>query len=184
MTNKQTTKCIECGGEGELECQGDSHYIDTMSSHDCFNETCEECDGTGTTETKFSDFIRNSTEEEATEVFTDIMKGVAEDQKVILKTTLEERFNEKFIEFAPDGSNWGAGLRIRHTGTTQDREILDDIKDFIKQELQQERERIVKKINEDYIYNESLCCNGDYCKFECAKNKGEKLIKAINQDHE
>jgi len=183
MTNKQTTKCIECGGEGELECQGDSHYIDTMSSHDCFNETCEECDGTGTTETKFSDFIRNSTEEEATGVFTDIMKGVAEDQKVILKTTLEERFNEKFIEFAPDGSNWGAGLRIRHTGTTQDREILDDIKDFIKQELQQERERCVE-IAKDVTNEVKNNLTGTVEFYDGIRVTGTSIINAINQDHE
>jgi len=52
---------------------------------------CNSCNGTGTTETKFSDFIRNSTEEEATEVFTDIMKGVAEDQKVILTRTMNNK---------------------------------------------------------------------------------------------
>ena len=57
----------------------------------------------------------------------------AENQK--LKKSSEHRavtdvlkeFNEKFVEFAPDGSNWGAGLRIKHFGDIRDREVLDGI---------------------------------------------------------
>jgi len=157
MTNKQTTKCIECGGEGELECQGDSHYIDTMSSHDCFNETCEECDGTGTTETKFSDFIRNSTEEEATEVFTDIMKGVAEDQKVILKKTLEERF-EEFWYNSEKNDDYGVLARLKD-GDDPDYLIKDFIKNEIALAVQQERERITSKIEnsiENFAHTEHV----------------------------
>ena len=109
------------------------------------------------------------------------------------KTTLEERFEEKFIEFAPDGSNWGAGLRIRHTGTTQDREILDDIKDFIKQELQQERERCLKLVEEkqfeinidEYLPKVREWEKGYDKPFDDGYEQFRKdIIKAINQHNE
>jgi len=89
MNNKQTTKCTECFKE--------------ITTENYSGDNCNSC--TGTTETKFSDFIRNSTEEEATEVFTDIMKGVAEDQKVILKTTLEERFEFTMYDLRGEWAN-------------------------------------------------------------------------------
>lgn len=77
---------------------------------------------------------------------------------------MQERFHEKFVEFAPDGSSWGAGLRIRHTGTTEDREILDEIKSFIQQEIAiavaEERERIfnseILRMGDFFMNEESL----------------------------
>ena len=51
----------------------------------------------------------------------------------------DKKFDEKFVEFAADGSEWGAGLRIKHTGTTEDREILDNIKSFIRDLIQDDR---------------------------------------------
>lgn len=50
---------------------------------------------------------------------------------------IEREFDEKFVEFAPDGSRWGAGLRIKHTGTTEDREILDDVKQFLQEKMEE-----------------------------------------------
>jgi len=48
-----------------------------------------------------------------------------------LKEEARKEFDEKFVEFAPDGSKWGVGLRVIHKGTTDDAIILEDIKDFI-----------------------------------------------------
>ena len=55
------------------------------------------------------------------------------------KKEWDKKFDEKFVEFAADGSEWGAGLRIKHTGTTEDREILDNIKSFIRDLIQDDR---------------------------------------------
>ena len=55
------------------------------------------------------------------------------------KEEWDEKFDEKFVEFAADGSEWGAGLRITHTGTTEDREILDNIKSFIRDLIKKDR---------------------------------------------
>ena len=61
-----------------------------------------------------------------------------------------KQFDEKFQEFAPDGSSWGCGLRIKHYGTILDREVLDDIKAFIStsihQAIAEERARVVYEI--------------------------------------
>jgi len=78
-------------------------------------------------------------------------------------TTMRERFNEKFVEFAPDGSSWGAGLRIKHTGTTQDREVLDNVLDFIEQELKKERE-------------ENIAVIQTWFEGEMNDNRGSKLV--------
>jgi len=52
----------------------------------------------------------------------------------------KQEFDERFVEFAPDGSKWGAGLRIKHTGTTRDRETLDEIKSFISKLLKEKQD--------------------------------------------
>ena len=108
MNNKQTNKCTECKGSKKM-------YVNQFYEEEN-TIPCIYCKGTGTTETKFSDFIRNSTEEEATGVFTDIMKGVAEDQKVILTRTMKSIMKNddcesckgtgKQEEFELDGKNY------------------------------------------------------------------------------
>ena len=45
--------CKECDGEGELDCPHESHFIDSLSSHECFSaDTCYTCDGLGYQETR------------------------------------------------------------------------------------------------------------------------------------
>ena len=130
MNNKQTTKCTECFKE--------------ITTENYSGDNCNSC--TGTTETKFSDFIKNSTEEEATEVFTDIMKGVSEDQKVILETTLEDRFDKEFL--VNYSTSKGSFFHKKVTPFFLENKIVTplSIKYFIKQELQQVRERCVEII--------------------------------------
>ena len=68
-----------------------------------------------------------------------------------LKKEWEREFEHQFQEFAPDGSSYGAGLRIIHTGTTDDREILDNIKSFISSLLAKQQEEFVKIMKREYM---------------------------------
>lgn len=46
----KTVECSECEGTGEFQCQHESHFIDSMSSHECLGGMCFYCGGEGSVE--------------------------------------------------------------------------------------------------------------------------------------
>ena len=68
-------------------------------------------------------------------------KGVSSTITYTGQPKWEKEFQEKFVETFGDGSAWGVGLRIK-----PDRETLDEIKDFIRSLLAEERKELKKKV--------------------------------------
>ena len=134
--NKQT-ECKECGGEGELPCEGDSHYIDTMSSHDCFNPTCEECDGTGKQEYSDED-TKGGTCSKCGQ-----WKGGNYGMNSKGEQTMEERFDKEMIVAV---NNRGKHFFLESKVCTP-----KNIISFIKKEIQQARQE-----RDSEIYNKTL----------------------------
>ena len=180
---EQTTECTEWGGAGELPCEGDSHYIDTMSGHDCFNPTCEKCDGTG--EVLFRGHLINDcepckgtgtteTECECACHINKMKRPYEHDVRccnemngfMATETTLEERFDVDSED--THDINGKIGYRL---------------KDFIKQEIalavQQRDEEILQKAK-DILDKETEYYGTD--KHGLSYEQLENIIKAINQE--
>ena len=88
----------------------------------------------------------------------------------------ENEFHSKFVEFASDGSSYGAGLRIIHAGTIDDREILDNIKQFISSRQISLIKMIVERMKQEIWAYHTL--DGEWLK---KYNVSEELEKELNE---
>jgi len=128
------------------------------------NHACGDCGGYGTVEVIEESIGLGSYPDVDT---CESCKGTGTNE-----TTLEERLGNILFESIGIKSKGIVDRTLEQNLFVDNENILD----FIKQELQQERERIVKEINNiPTHFDEGQGAVGRY---------SYKIIKAINQDHE
>ena len=133
---------------------------------------CKSC--TGTTETKCirCDTPKSEWKGRWEEPLCKVGRQTFDSHTGTTETTLEERLGNILFESIGIKSKGIVDRTLEQNLFVDNENILD----FIKQELQQERERIVKEINNiPTHFDEGQGAVGRY---------SYKIIKAINQDHE